>query len=213
MVGLAAIALGAGAISSLIGASKGNKGQAPEKTGFQALPPEVQQWLLENYLPQVQEYADMPYQAIPMQRAGNPMTDPFASQGLADLQAFSDAAGGYFTPHVPGAGPGIPEAAAPSYGTAAPPASSPDGSSTMDIASQYLMGLEAPQAGSARGYYTGGGFSGDVAAALRNQISSGGLTLSQLGKALSSTGYGQGNSNSSPMNVDFAALDAALRRK
>lgn len=90
-------------VGALAGAFGGSKGGSPSETkqGFAALPKEVQDILLETYLPAVQAEYEMPYQAIPMQRAANPADDPFASQSLYDLQKFSDQIGGYFTPMQP----------------------------------------------------------------------------------------------------------------
>lgn len=100
-VGTATALVGAGALASAFGGSK--KQVASENLqGYQALPKEVQDLLIQQYLPKAQATLNMPYQNIPMQRYdANPQSDPFASQGLADLQKFSDAAGGYFTPYDP----------------------------------------------------------------------------------------------------------------
>lgn len=99
--GTAAILGGAGALASAFGGSK-KQTTSENLSGYQALPKEVQDLLIEQYLPKAQATLDMPYQNIPMQRAQNPAGDPFASQALYDLQMFSDAAGGYFTPYNQG---------------------------------------------------------------------------------------------------------------
>ncbi len=80
-------------------AAAGSKKAKPatSESGFQALPPEVQRVLLESYLPGVQKQFNKPYTAPPMKRVGKPK-DIFDSQGLADLQQYSDSMGGMFTP-------------------------------------------------------------------------------------------------------------------
>jgi hypothetical protein len=108
--------LGAGALASAFGGSK-KQTTSENLSGYKALPKEVQDLLIQQYLPKAQSTLNMPYQNIPMQRATNPEGDPFASQGLWDLQKFSDAAGGYFSPFTPGAPAG--QVNMPSYQGAA----------------------------------------------------------------------------------------------
>lgn len=115
-IGTASALVGAGALASAFGGKKQQTTQQ-QQTGFQALPQEVQDLLLQQYLPKAQSTLNMPYQNIPMQRAVNPAGDPFASQGMWDLQKFSDAAGGLFTPFTKGQPNGVVNA--PSYQGAA----------------------------------------------------------------------------------------------
>lgn len=199
--------MGASLASSALGAMKGNKDATGggSQSGFAALPKEVQDFLLQTYLPKVQNYANMPFQAAPMQRADTSGNDIFASQGLSDLQKFSDAAGGYFTPYSPmGAkGNGGIQGALPSYGMgSANPNTAPTASNGTDpsaLASQYLSQVNGANRGSPYANQRG----------ISNAVSTGMYSLPQLGQALSSSGYSAG---SSPGTIDLAALSKALGR-
>lgn len=87
------------ALASLAASAFGKKKDKPatSESGFAAMPPEVQRIFLETYLPGAQKQFEKPYQAPPMKRVNRP-SSIFDSQGLYDLQQYSDAAGGLFTP-------------------------------------------------------------------------------------------------------------------
>lgn len=191
----------AGLAASAFG-GKDQKVTSEQKTGFQALPKEIQDYLLESYLPRVQDYGESPYPSVPMERATNPADDPFASQALYDLQRYSDYTGGLFSPYTQDGT--APEAAA----TPAPQSTGMDGAA---LAQQYLMGLSAPQMGSPRGYRVGrGSFSSDIADRLNRSISTGQFDLGALGDALSDQGYG--TSTLTPAGIDVNALYEVLRK-
>lgn len=80
-----------------IAASKGQKAAQPEQTGFNGMPDEVKKVFLQTYLPAVTANAAKPYIPPPMRRVNAP-SSPFDSQELYDLQKYSDATGGLFTP-------------------------------------------------------------------------------------------------------------------
>lgn len=101
-VGTGAAILGASALASAFGGKKSSTTQQ-SASGFESLPQPLQDLLMQQYLPKAQSTLNMPYQTVPMQRAQDPAGNPFASQGLWDLQKFSDAAGGLFTPYSGGA--------------------------------------------------------------------------------------------------------------
>lgn len=90
---LAAAGLGA----SVLGAMKGNKGAAPQQQGFSDLPKAVQEAWLNVALPKIMDTANRPYQSMPMQRVNAP-SSIYDSQGLYDLQKYSDSVGGFFNP-------------------------------------------------------------------------------------------------------------------
>jgi len=177
-----AIGLGGAALSAFGGKDK--KTTSESKSGFQALPKEVQDFLLESYLPQVQERFASPYQAIPMQRAPDPSGDPFASQALYDLQQFSDVKGGYFTPR----NGGLNQA---SYGNTGGLPSVPKTEGTGDaIVDQFLAAMGS---GAGRGEYVSKGkYAGDVGRDISRGIETGGISRSGLESALQSQNYGAG---------------------
>lgn len=86
-------------IASLAAGAFGKKKAkaSTSKKGFAALPEEVQQVFLETYLPGIKQQYAKQYQPPPMKRVNRP-SSVFDSQGLYDLQQYSDAAGGLFTP-------------------------------------------------------------------------------------------------------------------
>ncbi len=100
---------------SLLGGLFGKKkGEAPatQVQGFAALPKEVQNAWLQTYLPQVLEQNKKTYEAPPMMRAPT-QAGIFDSQGLADLQRYSDSiapSGGLFPYKDPNAAPVAPPA-------------------------------------------------------------------------------------------------------
>lgn len=188
--GIDDLLVGAGAIASAFG---GKKKQVTQETqsGFQALPKEVQDLLLNSYLPKVQNTLDMPYQAIPMQRAENPAGDPFASKALWDLQNFSDAAGGYFTPLQAGSMAPNPASYQGAAGSKPAMPASNNAPAGGDLAAQWLSALSAPGNAGTRGTWAGNRYSGDIANALKVQIANGSLTMADINKALTSKGYGK----------------------
>jgi len=191
MVSFGSILGGVGALASAFG-GKDKQTTSSRVDGFQALPKEVQDMLLESYLPKVQNILNMPYQAIPMQRAMNPAGDPFASKGMWDLQNFSDAAGGYFTPFSAGPTGGVNAASyAGAAGSQPQPAQNATGGAPTGnaVAAQYLAEIQkSPQ--------TGG-----LAKQLQVMLANGSLTMEDLGRGLSSRGY---------MSKTFNAADPSL---
>jgi hypothetical protein len=192
VAGLAASALG------------GGKEGGQSVSGFAAYPQEVKDLLLEQYLPQVEKYLNAGFQAVPMQRAQNPMGDPFASQALWDMQQYSDAIpGGYFNnAQLPegqqGGGQEIdPEAA------------------SSQLARQYLFQMSSPTSDSPRGTMInrgmggGVGWSGQLASDLLGRIDAGNVSLSSLGNALSQQGYG--DKVFSNANINYGMLLEALK--
>lgn len=186
MGGISAGLLGAGALASAFGGSK-KQTTSENLSGYQALPKEVQDLLIEQYLPKAQATLNMPYQNIPMQRAQNPAGDPFASQALYDLQNFSDAAGGYFTPYNQGGNGTVNMASyqgAAGAGSAQPMQTPiPNGSLQSDemLANQYLAGLP-----------TGGGRMGGITDSINARMKGGQFTASDLAKAIKAGGYKAG---------------------
>lgn len=91
----------AGTAASALG-KKGNT-PAANPTGFDALPQPVQDAWLKTYLPQALAVDQKKFQGMPMTRAN---TNPgiFDSQGLADLQRYSDSVGGIFNPRTQAGG-------------------------------------------------------------------------------------------------------------
>lgn len=168
--------MGAGALASAFGKDK-KQVASENKTGYQALPKEIQDLLIQQYLPKAQSTLNMPYQNIPMQRyEGNPQTDPFASQGLADLQKFSDAAGGYFSPYSGGANGQVNAASyqgAAGSGSAQPmqaPTNNGEVGSGNDLATANMW-LDN---------YAGGGKAGETALMAKQLLQSGKLSPSDI---------------------------------
>jgi len=85
---------GAGLLGGLFG---GKKGVSSGASGFAAMPEAVQQAYLKTYLPAILQNYNAGYQSIPMQRVQAP-SSPFDSRAMYDLQQYSDALGGYFSP-------------------------------------------------------------------------------------------------------------------
>ncbi len=86
--------MGTSMLSSLFG---GKKGVSSGASGFAAMPEAVQQAYLNTYLPGVLQNYNTGYQSMPMQRVQAP-SSPFDSRAMYDLQQYSDALGGYFSP-------------------------------------------------------------------------------------------------------------------
>ena len=92
-----AAGLGTSALGQLIGGNKKSTSSTSAPTGFNALPKAVQDAWLNVALPKILATADRPYQPIPTQRVNAP-NSIFDSQGLYDLQKYSDSIGGLFSP-------------------------------------------------------------------------------------------------------------------
>jgi len=84
---------------SLLGGLGGGKSKTSQVSIFDSMPGPLKDAYLKNYLPKVNDYLNMPYQAIPMARANEPQSI-FDSPELYRLQQFSDAQGGYFSPYT-----------------------------------------------------------------------------------------------------------------
>lgn len=83
----------AGIAASAFGKNKDKP--SAQQSGFAALPQEVKDAYLKTYLPGVLEAFNTPYQPLPMSRVSAP-SSVFDSQGLYDLQQYSDSMGGLF---------------------------------------------------------------------------------------------------------------------
>lgn len=113
---------------------------ASSTSGFAALPAAVQNAWLQTYLPAAVAQTSKAYQAPPLQRAA---TSPgmFQSQGLADLQKYSDQVGGLFG--KTGSSP-----VAPNYGSTlagATNATTNPGLATADSQATALHGMNLSQ--------------------------------------------------------------------
>lgn len=87
--------------ASLIGAIGGKDKAQPEvsQSGFAALPQEVKDAYLKTALPAMLELYNTSYRPVPMKRVNAPQS-VFDSQGMYELQQYSDRQGGMFTPAV-----------------------------------------------------------------------------------------------------------------
>jgi hypothetical protein len=90
------LSIGGALIGGLAGKGKTEAASAPQG-GFATLPKAVQDAYLNTYLPDVLKAYDAPRTPIPLARATEPGS-VFDSKALAELQQFSDAVGGYFSP-------------------------------------------------------------------------------------------------------------------
>ncbi len=187
-------AIGASVLGGLFGKNK-EKQQVTSQTGFQALPKQVQDFLLQQQFPKIQEQANAPYAAVPMQRVKNPAGDPFGSQGLYDLQKYSDAVGGLFNPI--GLRPGGMQGMQPTNPAANPMAAN------SQLAQQFLS--SAPQ-----GSFAGGNPVFRGMGELQTGMSQGRYGLAELGQALTGQGYGQ--TTFQPSGINFGLLAATLAK-
>lgn len=186
------------AAGSYLSSKNAGKGAKPEAQGFAALPKSVQDAWLNTYLPKAMAASQLPYQAIPMQRATNPANDPFASQALWDLQRYSDAKGGLFSPMMAGSSP---TAGAPA---AAPSAASPGAGMGGDpraqyLANQYLSAFTAPGQSALNPVYQ----------MLSQKVGNNPAQLSAMGNVLSQQNYNPGMGSG---GVNVNAILAALGR-
>ena len=86
------LALGAATLAgSLFGGNKGGRGEQ-HTSGFGALPQQVQQAYLNQYLPSIQKQFSRP-NGLPL---GEAMGGQFGSQALQELQNYSNQTGGIF---------------------------------------------------------------------------------------------------------------------
>ena len=185
-MGFGAILSGAGLLASAIGGSKKkHEEQVTQKTGFEALPKEVQSFLMDTYLPQVEALAASPYRNVPMVRATNPATDPFASRALWDLQKYSDATGGLFSPY--GEQRKTPDVSSDAPGVAF----------SSSLAQQYLDSLMSPR----------GGMNTPAYNVINQGLSAENYTIDDLGAALQQQGY---HAQSTPSQINFDMLLEAL---
>lgn len=85
-----------GGLGSLFGGKKKQPGyqqQVTQQQGFNTLPEPVRNAYLQQYLPGILSQYQGKYQGLPM---GQAPTGPFASQGLQELQNYSNQIGGIF---------------------------------------------------------------------------------------------------------------------
>ncbi len=95
-MGFGSILAGAGAIAGALGKDK-QKAQATG--GYATLPDDVKKAYEQTFLPGVMDWYDDPYYNVPMRRYDE--TDPmFKSRALSDVQQWSDAVGGLFSPYI-----------------------------------------------------------------------------------------------------------------
>lgn len=91
---------GVSAVAGLL--DKGGKVQQAPTSGYQTYP----QWLKDIYeqtaKPAILKQFNQPYQVLPMARYEADPNDPFTSKALLELQAYSDATGGFFNPYGAG---------------------------------------------------------------------------------------------------------------
>lgn len=128
-----ALMIGGSLISGLGGKSKGEATSAVSG-GFDALPDAVKTAYLNTYLPDVLKQYNTPREPIPLVRANEPTT-PFDSVELYNLQQFSDAVGGYFSPM----GQSLQQTYNPQPAQQAPAANPQQGN--IDLARQYMSML------------------------------------------------------------------------
>lgn len=83
---LAALGSAAG---GAIGGGEAMEGQGAQ--GFYALPKSVQDSWLNSYMPAAQAEFEKAYTPVPLAQYTTPASDPFYSQGMADLQAHVNA--------------------------------------------------------------------------------------------------------------------------
>lgn len=86
---LGSAAIGAG--SSLLGNKQAKKNAGGQPIDPYTFFPEVKEAYKETVLPRAAEEFNQPYPAMPMARAVDPASDPFASRALYDLQMARDA--------------------------------------------------------------------------------------------------------------------------
>jgi len=172
----------AGIASSLVGGSKGQKTPA---SGFYALPGEVQDAYLKTYLPAVMDVYNQGYQGIPMARVSAP-TSPFDSKALYQLQQYSDAIGGLFSPY--GRGNKAKSDAEKQAQEAA--------AKKQSLAQQYLSAMSANPYAARGARLSDGSFSGEIGQNLQSQ----GISMDKLGSALEKIGYGTGITNPYAIN-------------
>lgn len=99
--GLAGIGGALSGVGAIAGAMGKDKQAAQPVSGYATLPKPVRDAYERVYLPGVLDYFDNPFYNIPMKRYEN--TDPiFGSQALRDVQQWSDAVGGLFSPYKTG---------------------------------------------------------------------------------------------------------------
>lgn len=135
-----ALMIGGSLLSGLGGKSKGEATSAVSG-GFDALPEQVKTAYLNTYLPDVIKQYNTPREPIPLVRANEPQS-PFDSVELYNLQQFSDAVGGYFSPM----GQSLQQTYNPQPAQQTPAANPQQGN--IDLARQY-MSMLAP--GGSRG--------------------------------------------------------------
>lgn len=193
---LGGILSGGAALIGALGGKNDSKQQVTSQTGFQALPKQVQDFLLQQQLPKIQEQANAPYAAVPMQRVKNPAGDPFGSQGLYDLQKYSDAVGGLFNPIGLRPGGMQGQSQAPQNPNAA-------AMGNQQLAQQFLA--SAPQGSFAGGTPVFRGMND-----LQSGMSQGRYGLAELGQALSGQGYGQ--TQFQPSGINFGLLAQTLAK-
>jgi hypothetical protein len=95
-----ALSIGGSVLGAMGDKKKG--AQQQQLSAFDSLPQEVKDIWLKSYIPAVQTQFDKPYEAVPMKRYNEDLASPFASRGMAELQAYSDSKGGLFTPYGKG---------------------------------------------------------------------------------------------------------------
>lgn len=81
---------GAGAIAGALGGGKSQQ-LAEQKSGFETLPKEIQDYLLGDIFSRIKSYGNTPFPTVPYRRVDDRESDPiFGSRALRDLQALKD---------------------------------------------------------------------------------------------------------------------------
>lgn len=89
-MGIGAILSGVGSIAGALGGGKSRE-VSQQKSGFETLPKEIQDYLLGDIFSRIKSYGSTPFPTVPYRRVDERETDPiFGSRALRDLQAYKD---------------------------------------------------------------------------------------------------------------------------
>ena len=174
---LTAAAIG-GALGGLL---SGDKGAQETKTGILAAPKEVQDAILKIFLPALLAQFEAPRRNIPLTRAVDPATDPFASRALFELQQFSDLQPGGLFGNLP-----LTEEQKAAAKEEAEEDELAQSQATSSQLAQQFLGQVATGIGGGSGIPISGAGGGLLA-----QAAGGQLDLGALGQQLGGLGFGQ----------------------
>jgi hypothetical protein len=91
---------GISAVSGLL--DKGGKVQSSPTSGYETYPKWLKDIFEKTAAPAIMESFNKPYEVLPMARYEADPNDPFTSKALLEMQAYSDASGGFFKPYASG---------------------------------------------------------------------------------------------------------------